>query len=168
MHLLAEKIILAHLIKLGLVNDHPIEELVEKRIGAIFFPHGKIKSLKKIGLGHFYGTRVHDVGGYDPEFPKRSEKLGLSRLRTRSYLQKGFCLTVEPGLYIINYTIDKALADEDLAKYLNKTVIDEYREIGGVRLEDDIVITENGCEVLSDVPRTITQIEAACQGLDWK
>lgn len=46
MHLLAEKIILAHLIKIGLVNDYPIEELVEKRIGALFFPHGKIDKIK--------------------------------------------------------------------------------------------------------------------------
>jgi len=55
MHLLAEKVILEHLIKLGIVNNAPMEELVEHRIGAIFFPHG---------LGHLFGLKVHDLGGY--------------------------------------------------------------------------------------------------------
>ena len=61
MHLLAEKVILEHLINLGLVNKAPMEELVEHRIGAIFFPHG---------LGHFFGLKTHDIGGYTAGPPR--------------------------------------------------------------------------------------------------
>jgi Xaa-Pro dipeptidase len=60
MHLLAERVILEHLVKLKIVNDFPMEELVSKRIGANFFPHG---------LGHLIGGRVHDVGGYTKKTP---------------------------------------------------------------------------------------------------
>jgi Xaa-Pro dipeptidase len=62
MHLLAERVLLKHLVQLGIVNEFPLEELVEKRIGAVFFPHG---------LGHLFGLKVHDVGGYT-EGPARS------------------------------------------------------------------------------------------------
>ncbi len=76
MHILAEKIILKHLIQMGIVKDAPIEELVEKRVGAVFFPHG---------LGHLFGLKVHDIGGYT-EGPARSPLAGLSKLRTRRTL----------------------------------------------------------------------------------
>ena len=77
MHLLAESVILEHLIAIGIVKDYPMEELQQKRVGAIFFPHV---------LGHFLGIRVHDVGGYTSG-PKRSNKDGLKNLRTRRDLE---------------------------------------------------------------------------------
>jgi len=77
MHLLAERVILTHLIKLGIVKNANIDELVEKRIGAVFFPHG---------LGHLIGTRVHEVGGYNKGQPERLDKAGLRSLRTRRTL----------------------------------------------------------------------------------
>lgn len=78
MHLLAEEIILNHLIKIGIIipKDASMKELQDKRVGAIFFPHG---------LGHFVGLVVHDVGGYVGGEP-RSDKLGLKSLRTRRTL----------------------------------------------------------------------------------
>lgn len=76
MHILAEEIILKHLIQMGIVKDTPMKELVEKRVGAIFFPHG---------LGHLFGLKVHDIGGYT-EGPARSDLAGLSKLRTRRTL----------------------------------------------------------------------------------
>ena len=93
MHLLAERVILKHLIQLGLVTakETDIEELVEKRVGAVFFPHG---------LGHFVGLLVHDVGGY-VEGEQRSTEAGLKSLRTRRRLESNMVLTIEPGLYFI-------------------------------------------------------------------
>jgi Xaa-Pro dipeptidase len=99
MHILAEEVILKHLIQMGIVKETPIKELVEKRIGSIFFPHG---------LGHLFGLKVHDVGGYT-NGPPRSELAGLSKLRTRRVLEEGICITVEPGLYFIDFMIKQAL-----------------------------------------------------------
>lgn len=93
-------------------------------MGAIFFPHG---------LGHLFGLKVHDLGGYT-DGPLRSTEKGLSKLRTRRVLEEGMCITVEPGLYFIDFIIEKSLSDPAIAKYLNKEKIDEYKEVGGVRL----------------------------------
>lgn len=109
MHLLAERIILQHLIKMGVVKDKPIEELVEKRIGALFFPHG---------LGHLFGLKVHDLGGYT-DGTLRSTLAGLSKLRTRRTLEEGICITVEPGLYFIDFMLKRALEDPEIAPYLD-------------------------------------------------
>lgn len=159
MHLLAEKIILQHLVSIGIVNNYPLEELQEKRVGAVFFPHG---------LGHFLGARCHDVGGYNDGCPARSDKPGLCKLRTRRVLQAGNVITIEPGCYFIEFIIMNALANPDLSKYLNKEKIKDYMEIGGVRIEDDVVIQKDGCLLLSsNLPRTIGEIEAAMAGLDW-
>lgn len=86
-------------------------------MGAVFFCHG---------LGHLFGLKTHDVGGYT-EGPKRSDKAGLSKLRTRRTLEEGICITVEPGVYFIDFMIEKALKDEVLSKYLNKEKIEEYK-----------------------------------------
>lgn len=158
MHLLAERIIVRHLIKLGLIKDTPIEELEQKRVGAVFFPHG---------LGHFLGLRVHDVGGYLPGHPERHTTAGLRSLRTRRVLQAGMCITVEPGCYFTNYTLNKAKNDSEIKDYINWDEVEKYRGFGGVRIEDDIVITEDGCEDFTKVPRTVEQIELCMAGKDW-
>ena len=111
-----------------------MEELQAKRVGAIFFPHG---------LGHLLGLRVHDVGGYSEGEPRSTEP-GLKSLRTRRILQENMVLTVEPGCYFIDFIIKNALDNPELAKYLNKEKIDEYMEVGGVRLEDDVVVRKDG------------------------
>lgn len=159
MHLLAEQVILKHLTKLGLVKEAPWEELHEHRIGAIFMPHG---------LGHFIGVSVHDVGGYLPNFPPRIQKAGLKSLRFRRKLEKGMALTTEPGIYFIDYALEQAYNNPDQAKYLNKEKIDEYYHVGGVRIEDDVCITEDGIENFTVVPRTTEEIEKCMSGLDWR
>lgn len=116
MHLLAEEVILKHLIQMGVVKDSPIQDLIAKRVGAVFFPHG---------LGHLFGLKVHDVGGYTEGLP-RSGEAGLSKLRTRRILEEGICITVEPGLYFIDFMIKKALENADIAPYLNPEKIEEY------------------------------------------
>jgi Xaa-Pro dipeptidase len=112
MHKLAEHRILEHLIKAGLIIETPIEELIEKRVSAVFFPHG---------LGHFIGLRVHDVGGYAPGHPEKLKHLaGLRSLRTRRILKAGMAITVEPGCYFNELIIRKAFEDPEIAKYLVK------------------------------------------------
>jgi Xaa-Pro dipeptidase len=150
MHLLAERIILAHLIKIGIVKEgFDMAELQDKRVGAVFFPHG---------LGHFLGLKVHDLGGYT-EGPERSKKAGLKSLRTRRILKEGMVITVEPGLYFIEHIIKNALNNPELQGYLNKEKIDEYMHVGGVRLEDDVLVTKTGAEVLSSLPREAKEVE---------
>eukprot|EP01017_Pseudomicrothorax_dubius_P008035 TRINITY_DN12602_c0_g1_i1.p1 TRINITY_DN12602_c0_g1~~TRINITY_DN12602_c0_g1_i1.p1 ORF type:complete len:255 (+),score=77.32 TRINITY_DN12602_c0_g1_i1:60-767(+) len=156
MHLLAERYILQGLIDLGLIVKTDIEELVEKRIGAIFFPHG---------LGHLIGLRVHDVGGYNEGCPERATLAGLRSLRTRRTVEAGVTLTVEPGLYFIDYLIKRNLEDPETARYLVKEKIEEYKHVGGVRIEDVILVTKEGCELLSNVPRTVEEIEACMLSL---
>lgn len=156
MHLLAEKIIIEGLIDLGiLVGD--VEEIQAKRIGAVFFPHG---------LGHLLGHDVHDVGGYICGHSRSSEP-GLKCLRTRRVLEENMVITVEPGCYFIDFAIDSALNNPDTQRHFGDS-INLYRGFGGVRIEDDVLVTRDGAEILTDVPRTVTQIEAAIQGFDWR
>jgi Xaa-Pro dipeptidase len=152
MHLEAEKVILNGLKKLYILNDYDIKEMLDKRVAYYFFPHG---------LGHFFGAEVHDVGGYLSSCPKRRSEVGLRSLRTARMLKEGNAITVEPGIYFIRFLIDKAYADEQISKYLNKEVLESYMDLGGVRIEDDVIITENGFINLTQViARTTEEIEA--------
>jgi len=157
MHLLAERIILEGLKELGLVQGD-VDQMIEKRVGGVFMPHG---------LGHFLGMDVHDVGGY-VKGPEKIDKLGLRNLRTRRDLEENMVITVEPGCYFIDFAIDEALQNPETQNFLVKEKIDEYRGFGGVRLEDDVLVTSEGAMVLNDVPRTPEQVQAAMQGANWK
>ena len=94
MHLLADRVILEELAKHGLLKGD-VDEMLENRASATFFPHG---------LGHFLGIDTHDVGGY-PEGHERSKHSGLKSLRTVRKMEKGMVITVEPGVYFIDYVI---------------------------------------------------------------
>ena len=109
-----------------------------------------------IGLGHFMGLDTHDVGGYTKDSPLRSSRPGFKSLRTSRILQENMVITVEPGVYFSDYSLDAALADEKKSKYLVKDVVNSYRGFGGVRLEDDVLITKNGIENLSSAPRYLS------------
>ena len=148
MHLLADRIILEDLVKLGVLQGD-IEEMMKLRICAIFMPHG---------LGHFLGLDTHDVGGYPDGHERRTEN-GLKSLRTIRTLQPNMVLTIEPGCYFIQAVIEKALADPAQACFFVEDVVRGYFGFGGVRIEDDVVITETGCDLLTDVPRTVEEIE---------
>lgn len=144
MHRLAEKQILTHLKNGGLVTGD-VEEMLSAGLGAIFMPHG---------LGHFMGLDVHDVGGYLSGQPERPTQPGLKCLRTARMLQPGMVLTIEPGCYFIEPLIEKALNDEKLKKFMVKAKLEKFKNFGGVRIEDDVIITETGIENMTKVPRT--------------
>eukprot|EP00127_Corallochytrium_limacisporum_P001140 Clim_evm3s42 gene=Clim_evmTU3s42 len=154
MHLLAARVILTHLRDSLKVLTGDVDEMLEKEIDGVFFPHG---------LGHLMGLDVHDVGGYI-NGEKRSTRVGLNALRLGRKLEESMCITVEPGCYFIPALLDKALANPDTAKYFNVDELEKFRKIGGVRLEDDLLVTKNGLENLTKVPRTIPEIEAAMRG----
>jgi Xaa-Pro dipeptidase len=151
MHYLAMDIAAKHLVKLGICNGTP-EELVKNNVVAVFFPHG---------LGHSIGLDVHDVGGY-PKGTERIDVPGVRYLRMRRTLAEGNVVTVEPGIYFAEPLIDFARNDPVVSKYLNNDVIDRFIKIGGVRIEDDVVITKDGHRNLTTVPKTVEEIEALC------
>eukprot|EP00112_Aurelia_sp_Birch-Aquarium-sp1_P008875 Seg199.10 transcript_id=Seg199.10/GoldUCD/mRNA.D3Y31 product="Xaa-Pro dipeptidase" protein_id=Seg199.10/GoldUCD/D3Y31 len=148
MHLLADRVQLEELKRHGILQGD-IEKMMEARLGAIFMPHG---------LGHFMGLDVHDVGGY-PEGIERSDKPGLKSLRTARTLQSGMVLTIEPGLYFIDAVIEKAMNDPAHSSFIVREKIEQFRGFGGVRIEDDIIVTDDGMELMTDVPRTVEEIE---------
>ncbi|XP_065166338.1 xaa-Pro dipeptidase [Atheta coriaria] len=156
MHHLALRKILEGL-KAGGVLKGEVDDMVKVNLGPIFQPHG---------LGHLIGMDVHDVGGYLPSEPPRPKGRGEDRLRTARILQKGMWLTIEPGCYFIDPLLDEALANPEMAKFINKDQLERFRGTGGVRIEDDVLITENGCVNWTKVPRTVQEIEDWIAGVD--
>nr|XP_040136089.1 xaa-Pro dipeptidase isoform X3 [Ictidomys tridecemlineatus] len=155
MHRLADRIHLEELARIGILQGS-VDAMVEVHLGAVFMPHG---------LGHLLGLDVHDVGGY-PEGVERIDEPGLRSLRTARHLEPGMVLTVEPGIYFIDHLLDQALADPAQACFFNREVLQRFRGFGGVRIEEDVVVTESGMELLTCVPRTVEEIEACMAGSD--
>lgn len=160
-HLEAAKAITLGLKELGLMKGN-IEEAVQAGAHALFFPHG---------LGHMMGLDVHDMEdlgedyvGYDEKI-KRSDQFGLAYLRLARELKPGFVLTVEPGIYFIPQLIDLWQKDNKFSQFINYERLEAYRHFGGIRIEDDILVTENGSRVLGKlIPKQIDGIEAIMQG----
>ncbi|XP_068696411.1 xaa-Pro dipeptidase-like isoform X1 [Montipora foliosa] len=149
MHRLAERVQLTSLKDMGLLQGD-LDEMMKLHLGAVFMPHG---------LGHLMGLDVHDVGGY-PEGTERIDEPGLRSLRTTRILQENMVLTIEPGIYFINATLDPALENPETARFFNQEMLQRFRNFGGVRIEDDIVVTSDGMELMTCVPRTVHEIEA--------
>lgn len=149
MHQLVEKTLAKHLIGMGVLTGD-LDEIVAAELPAVFMPHG---------LGHNLGLDTHDVGGY-PLGSIRATRPGLRALRNVRTLKEGMVLTVEPGCYFIPSELDKALANPAQAKFMNAERIAGLRAFGGVRLEDNVVVTRDGHEVLTHVPREIEEVEA--------
>lgn len=148
LHMLAARIIMKGLQDLDFVKGD-INEIMENDIFALFFPHG---------LGHFLGLDTHDVGGY-PKGVERIERPGLRFLRARRELLPGMVITVEPGIYFIPALLKPALEEEEKSRFLNKAKIETMFDFGGIRIEDNIIIMEDGVENLTDVPKQIREIE---------
>ncbi|EZA50679.1 xaa-Pro dipeptidase isoform X2 [Ooceraea biroi] len=154
MHLLANRVMLTSLKEGGLlVGD--VEGMIRAGLNEVFQPHG---------LGHLLGLDVHDVGGYLPGHPERSKEAGLRKLRTARTLLAGMALTVEPGCYFIDCLLDAALVSPKQSKFIVREQLQRFRGFGGVRIEDDVLITEDGVENLTNVPRTVEEIEKFMAG----
>ncbi|CAM6085038.1 unnamed protein product [Calypogeia fissa] len=156
MHKLAEEKILETLKEAGFLNGD-VGEMMEKRLGAIFMPHG---------LGHFMGLDTHDPSGY-PKGTERINEPGLRSLRTVRTLEEGMVITVEPGCYFIDPLLLPAIEDPAISKFFVTEAIQRLRTFGGVRLEDDVVVTADGCENLTKCPREIADVEAVMAGAMW-
>ncbi|HKJ44525.1 MAG TPA: aminopeptidase P family protein [Balneolales bacterium] len=149
LHMMAAKIMMQELLDIGLIKGN-LDEIMDKNIFALFFPHG---------LGHFLGLDTHDVGGY-PKGVDHIDRPGIKYLRVRRKLEPGMVITIEPGLYMVPALLEPALNNADQARYLNGDLLKTMYEFGGVRIEDNIVITEDGYEDLTDVPKERDEIEA--------
>ncbi|MCK4645492.1 MAG: aminopeptidase P family protein [Candidatus Aminicenantes bacterium] len=155
-HLQVARIIADGMKELGLMKGD-MDEALEAGAHALFFPHG---------LGHQIGLDVHDMEnlgenyvGYDDK-TKRSDKFGFAYLRFARELQPGFVMTVEPGIYFIPALIDKWKGENKFTQFINYEKIEEYRDFGGIRIEDDVLVTESGHRVLGmPIPKTIEDVE---------
>lgn len=150
LHLRACRMLAAGLVDLGLLRGDP-DGLVEQDAHAVFFPHG---------LGHLLGLATHDVGGY-PAGRTRSSRMGLKYLRIDLPMEAGFVVTIEPGLYFIRALLEDPELHARLGDAVNWTLAREWLPLGGVRIEDDVLVTEGEAEVLSAaIPKDISALEA--------
>ena len=157
-HLEVCKVLAQGLKDLGLMKGN-VDDAVAAGAHALFLPHG---------LGHMMGLDVHDMEdlgqiyvGYDDEI-RPSSQFGLASLRMGRRLQEGFVITDEPGCYFIPALIDKWRAEKMYTDFLNYDAIDSFKDFGGVRLEDDILITPEGSRFTGEkkIPITIEEVEA--------
>lgn len=121
--------------------DLDAEAIVEKKISSAFFPHG---------VGHLLGLQVHDVGGFqaDPQGTTIPKPEGHPYLRLTRSVEPSQAFTIEPGLYFIEPLLSE-LEKSDNAKHVNWKKVDAFRKYGGIRIEDDVVVTDNGHENLT-------------------
>lgn len=154
MHTLAERVIIEGLKTGGFVVGD-VGEMMAANLGSIFMPHG---------LGHLLGIDTHDVGGYGKGYPPRPERSGANKLRMARVLEEGMVVTVEPGCYLNKYLITKALKDETFARFLNAAKLEANMDMGGVRIEDNVLVTKDGSDSFTNVPRTVEEIEALMAG----
>ncbi|MEM9482196.1 MAG: M24 family metallopeptidase, partial [Cyanobacteria bacterium P01_F01_bin.116] len=134
----------AGLVDLGILVGQP-DDLVEQDAHALFFPHG---------VGHLLGLDVHDMedlgdlAGYSPG-RTRSDRFGLGFLRLDRPLQAGMVVTIEPGFYQVPGILEDRKKRERYATMVNWERLSLFADVRGIRIEDDVLITENGCEVLT-------------------
>ncbi|MEE4260787.1 MAG: aminopeptidase P family protein [Bacteroidales bacterium] len=155
-HFLAARTIVDGLKNIGLMKGDT-DDAVEAGAHTLFLPHG---------LGHMMGMDVHDMEGlgennvgYD-EQTIRSKEFGTAYLRLGKELKPGFVLTVEPGIYFIPELIDQFKAEGKFTDFINYEIVETYKDFGGVRIEDDVLVTETGYRVLGKpIPKTIADVE---------
>lgn len=158
-HLLACKTIASGLKDLKFMRGD-VEEAVAQGAHALFFP---------CGLGHMMGLDVHDMENLGEEYvgyagEKKSTQFGLKSLRLGRELEPGFVLTIEPGIYFIPELIDMWKADDKFIDFINYDRVEEYKDFGGLRNEENFLITKDGYRLLGKPkPKSIEDVEATRQ-----
>lgn len=155
-HLLACRTIVEGMKELGFMRGDP-DEAVAHGAHALFFP---------CGTGHMMGLDVHDMENLGEVYvgyagKEKSTQFGLKSLRLARPLEPGFVLTIEPGIYFIPELIDQWKAQGRFAEFIDYDKVETYKDFGGLRNEEDILITEDGYRLLGKpVPKTIEDVEA--------
>ena len=154
---LSARIMVEGLKDLGLMKGDPAAA-VKEGAHAMFYPHG---------LGHMMGLDVHDMENFGEELvgyggEAKSPQFGRKSLRLARELEPGFVLTVEPGIYFIPELIDLWRSEGKFKDFINYDLLESYKDFGGIRNEDDFVITETGSRKMGsiDVPITCEEVEA--------
>jgi len=156
-HLLACEKLVDGLKELGLMKGDS-KEAVANNAHTLFF---------QCGLGHMMGLDIHDMENLGEQYVgysdtlKKSKEFGLKSLRLGRSLEPGFVLTVEPGLYFIPALMDLWKSDKRNASFINYDKLGHFRNFGGIRIEEDFVITVNGARLLGDpIAKTVKDVEA--------
>ncbi len=154
-HLLAAHVIVEGLVDLGIFQGNPAD-LVEMDAQALFFPHG---------IGHLLGLDVHDMEDWEDlagyaEGRKRSDRFGLCYLRLNRPLQPGMLVTIEPGFYQVPAILNDQKLRSKYQNVVNWERLAAFADVRGIRIEDDVLVTQTGSEVLtSDLPNSAEAIE---------
>ena len=159
-HLEACRVLTQGLKNLGIMTGD-VNEAVAAGAHALFMPHG---------IGHQIGMDAHEMEGLGEDYVgydntvSRSSQFGLNRLRMAKALQPGHVVTVEPGVYFNGFLIDRWRADNKFPEFIDYQALEAFVDLGGVRIEDDVLVTEDGGRVLGDpIPKTIEEVEQHCQ-----
>ena len=160
-HLLACKTIAQGMKELGFMKGD-VDQAVAQGAHALFF---------QCGLGHMMGLDVHDMENLGEKYvgyagEEKSTLFGIKSLRLARPLQPGYVLTIEPGIYFIPELIDMWKAENKFADYINYDKVETYKDFGGLRNEEDLLITESGARILGKpIPKSIEDVEAIRSGV---
>jgi len=156
-HRLAAQALATGLVDLGILRGDPVA-LAEEGVVALLFPHG---------VGHLLGLDVHDMedlgdrASYAPG-RQRATQFGLAALRLDRDLLPGMAVTIEPGLYLAPAILDDPVLARLAGDRLNRARLEQFGDVRGIRIEDDVLVTDGGREVLTAaIPKRPEEIEAA-------
>ncbi len=157
-HFSVARLMTERLKEIGLMKGDT-EEAVSNGAHSMFFPHG---------LGHMMGMDVHDMEGLGQQYVgfddevRPSTQFGTNCLRCGRRLQEGWVMTDEPGIYFIPALIDEWKSKGLHRDFINYDLLETYKDFGGIRIEDDILITADGCRMLGRerIPYHVDELEA--------
>ncbi len=144
LHLMAATLLAEGLVEIGILRGNP-QDLVDCDAHALFFPHG---------LGHLLGLDVHDMedlgdlAGYEAG-RTRSERFGLGYLRLNRPLRPGMVVTIEPGFYQVPALLNDGDRREKYRDQVNWERLQDFADVRGIRIEDDVLVTDSGSEILT-------------------